>query len=109
MNADIFVKSYVLAWNEDTVHRYYIAMLRDYTFYYTIDSLDFNQGRKEATWRGFWRSSHDTIYLHFQGNGRPPMRNYLIWESSGCCLIQYFVTDQPRMFLRRQRTFTEMR
>jgi hypothetical protein len=98
-----------LFWNEDTVHKYYILMLPDSTFYYTIDKPGRNRKRKISTWRGLYDHSNDTIHLHFQDKRKPPMCDYLIGSYSQIYLIQYFNNNQKKMFLMRQQLAEHIR
>jgi len=60
-----------MAWNEDTV----------------------------VSYRGYYRRSHDTVYLSFKGKERPPMYGFLIIASGGY-LSQQFRDHRKIMYLR---------
>jgi len=97
-----------LAWNEDTVTPYKIALFKDNTFLYTTrDTI--NHKIKTTGYGGYFRWSADTIYLLFKGRTEAPMCDYLVREASGQYLIQYFKDQRKRMFLRRTISPIEMR
>ena len=90
-----------MAWNEDTIHNYYIVLLRDSTFYYTIEEARSGKASNVSTWRGLYHYSYDTVYLRFQDNEKPPMCNYLI-NVVGDYFIQFLTTGE-KMYLRKRQ------
>ena len=89
-----------IAWNEDTVVKYYIAISNEHTFLYTIEDTLGNQ-RIITTYKGDCSYSHDTIYLSFKGKVQdPPMRDFMI-QASGGYLSQQFKDRRKIMYLRK--------
>lgn len=94
----------LLAWNEDTIHSYQIAITKDNKFLYTIIKKD--SVKSEEYYHGTFSNqpSFDTIFLKYHRNIRPNgATNYLIREVSGGYLIQPFENNAKRIFLRIQR------
>jgi hypothetical protein len=89
-----------LAWNEDTVVSYRVAIFTDKcrSFLYTTE--DTISGKKVVTdYRGQYRLSHDTIYLLFKEKAEPPMCAFMI-RASGGYLSQQFKDHRKIMYLR---------
>jgi hypothetical protein len=94
----------LLAWNEDTVHSYQLALTKDNKFLFTIINND--TLKSEEYYHGIHssQSSFDTIFLTYDRNNHPEgLTNYLIREASGGYLIQPFENGTKRIFLRIQR------
>ena|SRR5688572_6661782 len=92
-----------IAWNEDTVNSYQILLTNEGTFSYTIVRKDGLQ-KLEEYYKGTLKLANDTLFLSYYKGLRPPgVTNYLIIEASRHYLIQPFINDTKRIFLRSQR------
>ena len=93
---------YEIAWNEDTVNNYQIALSKKGTFYYRIET---KEGGKDTVlhYKGTYGTVANEIYLTFTGNKPEGTTPYLIIEASGNYYIQNFTDGRKRIFLRIQR------
>lgn len=91
----------IIAWNEDTVNNYQVA-LKNNIFYYTIGARN---GLKDTFeyYKGTYCNLSNKILLNFTGKQPNGIAAYFIPEASGHYLIQYFTDGRKRMFLRIQR------
>ena len=89
-----------IAWNGDNVVSYRIAFLKDRSFIYTIEEPGDDHPKMITGYHGHISNSNDTLHLLFAGKKRPPMCDYLVRESTGQYVIQYFKDGRKRMFLR---------
>lgn len=93
---------YNIAWNEDTVNNYQIALSKKGSFYYRIETKD---GVKDTVlhYKGTYGKVTNEIYLKFTGKKPEGTTPYLIVDSSGNYYIQNFTDGRKRIFLRRQQ------
>lgn len=90
-----------IAWNEDTVNSYKIALVKGGYFYYNIkDSIH----KTEAYYKGKFSLATDTLCLKFNKDIPKGIMPYMILEASGGYLIQYFNDGRKRQFLKQQQT-----
>lgn len=95
---------YLLAWNEDTILSYQVALFRSGRFAYTIGQRNGRGEVDKAYYSGHFRNTADTVYLHFKHNSGPRRSaDYLVREMSGRYLIQFFLDGRKRVFLRIER------
>ncbi|CAN5538272.1 hypothetical protein BH10BAC2_BH10BAC2_09690 [soil metagenome] len=86
----------LLAWNEDTVNSYQVALTKNDRFYYTILKTNIDTEYYSGSYKGF-----DTIFLRFDKNLKPKgAESYLIRKVSGRYLIQNFTDGQKQIFFR---------
>ena len=93
------------AWNEDSIMSYKLALLENKTFYY---SLTLEKGDLPVTtaFLGTYNYSADSVLLHFDNKWKEVnLTNYLLVEALGSYLIQYFINNNKRMFLRIQKRY----
>lgn len=94
----------LIAWNEDTLQRYQIALTKSNEFLYTIIRRDSVKSEKYYRGTFSYHPSADTIFLKYKKNSQPEgATNFLIREASGGYLIQIFENSAKRIFLRIQR------
>lgn len=99
----LYEKDTIVAWNEDTVLSYLLALTKQKNFYYTIIKRDSSK-KVEEYYKGLFRFSKDTFFLTYNKGLRPKeVTTYLIKEASGNYLIQPLTNSNKRMFLRIQR------
>ena len=93
----------IVAWNEDTVLSYVLALTKQQNFYSTIIKRDGSK-KVEEYYKGVFQFTKDTFFLTYYKRLQPKeATNYLIKEASGNYLIQPFTNSNKRMFLRIQR------
>jgi hypothetical protein len=86
---------YDIAWNEDTVNSYQIALSKKGSFYYRIETRD-----TVVNYKGKYGAVANEIYLKFTGNKPAGFKPYLVVEASGNYYIQHFTDGRKRIFLR---------
>lgn len=92
----------LIAWNEDTINSYQITLAENKNFAYAIIKKEGNVRRTKG-FTGTYKFSSDSILLIYDRDKfSPENTDYLIRESSGKYLIQYFKNSANRMFLRIQ-------
>lgn len=93
----------IIAWNEDTVNNYQIALLNKGRFVYAVSKPDTNHQQITSYYGGSFYVIGDSIALRFRDDNAPPgLAKYMYDEVSGNYLIQYFANG-TRMFLRIQK------
>ena len=102
-----FKENPTIAWNEDTINNYHVALNKN-IFYYTIGARN---GLKDTFeyYKGTYCNLSDKILLNFTGKQPNGIAPYLVLEASGHYLIQYFTDGRKRMFLMIQERFFLLR
>ena len=97
----INIDDYLIAWNEDTVNCYQVALKKN-KFLYSITTKN---GLKDTTihYKGTLNYLSDTIYMKFTSKQPDAIAPYLVKEALDNYLIQYFIDGRKRMYLRIQR------
>jgi hypothetical protein len=94
----------IIAWYEDTSRAYYVALTKEKKFFYTIVTKD-SSVKAEQYYKGKFRYHEDTIFLTYHKGVHPEeITTFLVLEASGNYLIQPFIKDNRRLFLRRARS-----
>lgn len=91
-------KDYDIAWNEDTVNNYQIALSKKGSFNYRIETRD-----TIIHYKGVYGAVANEIYLKFTGEKPAGFTPYLIVEASGNYYIQNFTDGRKRILLRIQQ------
>jgi hypothetical protein len=91
----------LIASNGDSINFYQFALTTGNKFVYTIATKGGLKGKIE-NYKGSFTYSSDTLYLKFLDKQPNNIANYLILEASGHYLIQYFISNKNRIFLRVQ-------
>ena len=94
----------LIAWNEDTVNTYQLTLLENKNFVYAIIKKE-GEVRRTKGFGGTYKFSADSILLTYDKSlYSVEITDYLIKETSGDYVIQYFKNSTDRMFLRIQKT-----
>ena len=89
-----------VAWNDDTVMVYQLAMLKRDRFLYVVSRKDETGNIKRIVYNGIIKYATDTFYLVYDDEIPADLTNYLVLEISGHYLIQYFKNSSQRIFMR---------
>jgi len=93
----------LMAEYNDAANTYQVIIFKPNRFAYTIKQQTTN-GLESITYTGATRFTRDTIYLTFnESSKKPPIVNYMVIDASRTYLIQYFVGNSRRIFLRIAR------
>lgn len=91
----------VIAATDDTVHSYAIMILKNHRFAYTITDKSQELAIKREFYHGTWQYRTDTLFLHYLKKRPLGVADYLVKETTGGWLIQFFTDGRTRIFLRK--------
>jgi hypothetical protein len=90
----------IIAATDDTVHGYAIMILKSHRFAYTITDGTQQPTVKREFYHGTWQYQTDTLFLHYLKKRPLGVADYLVKETTGGWLIQFFTDGRARIFLR---------